>query len=121
MHQYENKLPNLNTYDNMTMFRRIFSKIVKRNVCEFLIALCTKYDYIKSLVEHQVTSIKRCKNCDNTMTIVNNNIFFSIPINKWKKKSLDLNELFNVTFSHWYQLHVRIVQKVIYYVKVNLH
>ncbi|XP_067209109.1 uncharacterized protein [Linepithema humile] len=103
MHQYENKLPNLNTYVIRQCLGEFFSNSVKRDACDFFIALCTKYDYIKSLVEHQVTSVKRCKNCNNITTIVNNNILLSIPVNKWKKKSLDLNELFNAMFSH-YQL-----------------
>ncbi|XP_067206958.1 uncharacterized protein [Linepithema humile] len=105
INQYENKLPNLNTYVIRQSLGEFFSKNVKRDACEFLIALCTKYDYIKNLVEHQVTSIKQCKNCHNTTTIVNKNILLSIPVNKRKKKSFDLNELLNVTFSHWCQLH----------------
>ena len=105
MHQYENNLQNLNTYVIRQYLGEYFLKNVKRDACEFLTAFCTKYDYIKNLIEHQVTSVKRCKNCHYTKTIVNSNIVISIPINKSQKKSYDLNELLNLSYSQWRQLH----------------
>ncbi|XP_067215692.1 uncharacterized protein [Linepithema humile] len=105
MCHYENKVHNLNTYVIRQSLGEYFSKSVKRDACEFFTALCTKYDSIKSLIEHQVTTIKQCKSCNYTKTIVNNNIFISIPINKCKKQTYDLNELLNLTFSHWCQLN----------------
>ena len=57
------------------------------------------------MIEHQVTSTKRCKTCGNTKISVDNNIAISIPVHNLKKKSYNLNDLLNVTFSHWYQSH----------------
>jgi len=33
-----------------------FSAPIKRNEFEFFIVLCTKYDYVKNLIQHQITS-----------------------------------------------------------------
>jgi len=105
MHRYENEICNLNTYAIRQCLGDYFSSPVKRNASDFFMALCEKYDCIKSLVRHQITTIKRCKTCNNTKTIVDNNIIISIPINNLKKKSYNLNDLLKTTFSHWYQLH----------------
>jgi len=105
MYRYENGICNLNTYAIRQCVGEYFSSPIKRNASDFFIALCEKYDYIKSLVRHQITSIRRCKTCDNTKTTVDNNIIISIPINHLKKKTCNLNELLNITFSHWYQSH----------------
>jgi len=78
-----------------------FSKKVKRDAFEFLTALCTKYDYIKNMVEHQITSTCRCNSCGNSKIISSNNVLLSISINIMKKKRF--NDLLNNTFSHWYQ------------------
>ena len=103
MHRYENGISNLNTYTVRQSLGEHFSINVKRDVFEFLIILCTKYDCIRQLVEHQVTSTTRCKSCDYTKRITSNNLVVSIPINNLKKRSYNLNDLLNVTFSHWYQ------------------
>ena len=79
-----------------------FSINVKQDVFEFLITRCTEYDCIRQLVEHQVTSTTRCKSGDYTKKITSDNLVVSIPINNLKKRSYNLNDILNVTFSHWY-------------------
>jgi len=44
----------------MTTFRTIFFSFIKRDAFEFLTALCTKYDYVKNLVQHQTISTYQC-------------------------------------------------------------
>lgn len=103
--RYENGVRNLSTNSIRQYLGEYFSNPVKQNASDFLMALCEKYDCIKSLMRNQIVSTRRCKTCDNTKTIVDNNIIISIPINNLKKKKYDLNDLLNVTFSHWFQLH----------------
>jgi len=105
MHRYENGMHDLNTYAIRQCLGEYFSSSLKRNASDFFIALCEKYDCIKTLVRHQITSIRRCKTCGDTKTIVDNNIIISIPINNLKKNKYNLNDLLNITFSRWYQLH----------------
>jgi len=93
---------NLNTYEIRQFLGQYFSAPIKRDAFEFLTALCTKYNYIKNLVQHQITSISRCKSCDDTKVIINNNVLLSISIDNLNKKSYKLNDLLNI-FSHWYQ------------------
>jgi len=52
---------NLNTYEIRQFLEQYF--LIKRDAFEFLTALCTKYDYIKNFVQHQITSTSRCKSC----------------------------------------------------------
>ncbi|XP_029157812.1 uncharacterized protein LOC114930228 [Nylanderia fulva] len=105
MHRYENGMRNLNTYAIRQCLGEYFLSMVRRNAYDFLTALCEKYDCITNLIQHQVTSTKRCKTCGNTKTIVENNIAISISLDNLKKKSCNLNELLNSTFSHWFHLH----------------
>ena len=105
MHRYENGMRTLNTYAIRQCLGEYFSNTAKRNASDFLTTLCEKYDCIRNLIEHRVTFTKRCKTCGNTKTTVDNNIAISIPVNNLKKKSYNLNDLLNVTFSHWYQSH----------------
>jgi len=105
MHRYENEMHNLNTYAIRQCLGEYFSSSLKRNASDSFIALCEKYDCIKTLVRHQITSIRRCKTCGNTRTIVENNIIIYIPINNLQKNKYNLNDLLNITFSRWYQLH----------------
>jgi len=63
---------------------------VKQDAFEFLTALCTKHDYIKNMVEHQVTSTCQCNSCDNSKAITSNNVLFSISIDIMKKKRFNL-------------------------------
>ncbi|EZA49264.1 hypothetical protein X777_12460 [Ooceraea biroi] len=58
---------------------------------------------IRNVVEHKITSTSRCKSCGNTKVITDNHILVSISINNLKKKSYNLNDLLNITFSHWVQ------------------
>ena len=70
---------------------------------EFLTVLCTKYDYIKSIVEHQATFTCHCNSCGYIKVVINTNIFISI--NNLKKKSYNLDDLIKSTFlSHWCQI-----------------
>lgn len=101
MHRYEIGMHNLNTYAIRQYLGEHFSSIIKHNTFDFLIILCKKYECIKNLMEHQITCTKRCKTCDYSKPIHNNNIIISIPINNLKKKNFNLNDLLNV--SHWYQ------------------
>jgi len=55
-HRYEHGMNNLNTYEIRQFLGQYFSAPIKRDAFEFLTALCTKYDYIKNLVQHQITS-----------------------------------------------------------------
>jgi len=102
-HQYECGMNNLNIYEIRQSLGEYFSVNVKRDAFEFLTALCTKYDYIKNLVEHQVNSTCRCNSCGYTKVNVSNNVILSISIDIMKKRSFNLNDLFNTTFSHWCQ------------------
>jgi len=52
--QYEDGMYNLNTYEIRQYLGEYFLNAVKRDAFEFLTALCTKYDYIKNIVEHQL-------------------------------------------------------------------
>jgi len=52
-HQYEHGMNNLNTYEIRQSLGEYFSIAIKRDALEFLTALCTKYDYIQNLVDHQ--------------------------------------------------------------------
>jgi len=104
MHRYEIGMHNLNTYA-IRQYLEHFLSIIKHNAFDFLITLCEKYECIKNLMEHQITCTKRCKTCDYTKTTHNNNIIISIPVNNLKKKNFNLNDLLNITFSHWYQSH----------------
>ena len=88
MHRYENKMPNMSTYIIRQCLGEYFSKDIKRDASEFLTAVCTKFEYIKSLIKHEVTSITRCKSCGNTNTIIKNNILISIPIIYARKKAM---------------------------------
>jgi len=97
-HRYEHGMNNLNTYEIRQFLGQYFS-----DAFEFLTALCTKYDYIKNLVQHQITSTSRCKSCGDTKIIINNNVLLSISVDNLNKKSYKLNDLLN-TFSHWCQL-----------------
>jgi len=120
-HRYEHGMNNLNTYEIRQFLGQYFSAPIKRDAFEFLIALCTKYDYIKNLVQHQITSTSRCKSCGDTKVTTDNNVIFSISINNLNKKSYNLNDLLN-TFSHWYQLYDKsceCVEVMIYYLKMN--
>ncbi|EZA46981.1 hypothetical protein X777_00511, partial [Ooceraea biroi] len=101
MHRYENGMCNLNTYAVRQYLGEPFSINVKRDVFEFLTILFTKYDCIRQLVEHQVTSTSRCKSCDYTKEFTCKDVVISIPINNLGKKSYTLNDLLNVTFSRW--------------------
>ena len=104
-HRYENGINNLNTYAIREYLGEYFSNCIKRDVFDFLTALCTKYDFIKDLVEHQVILTTRCKLCSNTKVTTDNNVILSIPVNNLKKKSFNLNDLLNISFSHWFELH----------------
>lgn len=84
MHRYENGMRNLNTCAVRQYLGEYFSINVRRDAFKFVKTLCTKHDCIKDLVEHQITSISRCKSCDNTKTITFNNLIISIPINNLK-------------------------------------
>jgi len=46
-HRYENGIHNLNIYTIRECLGEYFSIGIKREVIDFLIALCTKYDFIK--------------------------------------------------------------------------
>jgi len=102
-HQYEHGINNLNTNEIRQSLGEYFSVAVKRDAFEFLTVLCTKYNYIKNLVEHQVTSTRRCNSCGHTKITTSNNVLLSISIDIMKKKSFNLNDLINTTFLHWYQ------------------
>jgi len=102
-YQYEHGLNNLNTYEIRQSLGKYFLNAVKRDAFEFLTAICTKYDYIKNMVEHQVTSTCRCNSCGNSKVITSNNVLLSISIDIMKKKIFNLNDLLNTTFSRWYQ------------------
>jgi len=88
---------NLNTYEIRQFLGQYFSAPIERDAFEFLTAICTKYDYIKNLVQHQITSINRCKSCGDTKVTIDNNVLLSISINS-------LNDLLNI-FSQWRQLY----------------
>jgi len=51
-HRYEHGMNNLNIYEIRQFLGQYFSAPIKRDAFEFLIALCTKYDYIKNLVNN---------------------------------------------------------------------
>jgi len=72
---------------------------IKRDAFEFFTALCTKYNYIKNLVQHQIHLVDASR---VTKVITDNNVLLSISINNLNKKSYKLNDLLNI-FSHWYQ------------------
>ncbi|KYM98499.1 ATP-dependent DNA helicase PIF1 [Cyphomyrmex costatus] len=111
-HQYEHGTSNLNTYDIRQSLGEYFSTIIKRNALEFLTALCTKYDYIKSMVEHKVICNYRCYSCGNTKVITNNNVILSLSINNVKKKSYNLNDLLKTTFSSsWCQTFDKLCER----------
>jgi len=61
VHQYEHEMNNLNTYEIQQFL--VFLASIKSNAFKFLIALCTKYDYIKNLVQHEIISTSQCKSC----------------------------------------------------------
>lgn len=104
MYQYEKKMPTSSTYSTRQYLGEYFSSNIKRDAFEFLIVLCEKYDCIKNLLQYQMNTTSRCKICDNTKCTTNNNIIISVPTNNLQeKKSYDLQELVNITFSHWYQ------------------
>jgi len=46
--------------------RFYFEIVTKRDVFEFLIAFCTKYDYIQNLVGHQIIVTCRCNSYGDT-------------------------------------------------------
>lgn len=99
-HRYENGMAKLNTYRVRKYLGKYFSSNVKRDASEFLMALCTKHDYIKNLLECKIKTTNRCKSCNNTKCFINNNIIISIPLNNLKKKSFrKIQELINITFS----------------------
>lgn len=105
VHRYENGMLNLNTYSVRQYLGDYFSTCIKRDTFEFLIVICTQYDYIRNLVEHQFTVTSRCKSCGNTKVIIESNIVVSISVKDLKKKS-NLNELLKETFStHWCPLY----------------
>ena len=104
-HEYEHGMKNLNTYEIRQSLGEYYSILIKWDAFEFLKALCTKYDYIKNLVEYQVTSKSRCKICSHTKVTTNNNVLLSISINNLNNKSYNLNDLLNITFSHWCHTH----------------
>jgi len=47
---------------------------IKRHALKFLRVLCTKYDYMQNLVNHQITSTCRCNSCDDTKITTENNV-----------------------------------------------
>ncbi|KYN13100.1 ATP-dependent DNA helicase PIF1 [Trachymyrmex cornetzi] len=103
-HRYEHGMNTLNTYEIRQSLGEYFSVANKRDALEFLTALCSKYDYIKSMVEHQAISTYQCNSCGYTNVTTNTNIFLSISINNLKKKSYNLDDLLKNTFSsHWCQ------------------
>ena len=103
MHQYESEISCLNTYAVRQCLEEPFSTDVKCDAFEFLTTLCTKYDCIRELVEHQVTSTSRCTSCNYVNKITYDKSIISISVNNLRKKSYDLNDLLNDTFSHWSQ------------------
>jgi len=100
-HQYEN---GMNTYEIRQSLGEYFSVNIKRNASEFLRALCTKYNYMQNLINHQITSSYQCNLCGNTKITTENNVLLLIFINNLKKKCFNLNDLLKTTFpSHWRQ------------------
>jgi len=96
---YEHGMNNLNTYEIRQLLEQYFSAPIKRDAFKFLTTLCAKYNYIKNLVQHQITSTSWCKSSDDTKVTTDNNILLSISVNNLNKKSYNLNDLLN-TFSH---------------------
>jgi len=97
-HQYEHGMNNLNTYEIRQSLGKYFLIAIKRDALEFFTALCTQYDYIQNLVDHQLISTYRCNSCCNTKVTTENNVFLSISINSLKKKNVNLNDLLKITF-----------------------
>jgi len=95
VHQYEHRMNNLNTYEIRQFLGQYFLAPIKSNAFEFLTALCTKYDYIKNLVQHQIISTSRCKSCGDTIIITDNNVL-SISINNLNTRSYNLNDSLNI-------------------------
>lgn len=93
----------MNTYAIRQCLGEYFSNNIKRDTSEFIIALCTKYDSLKNLLEYKINSTSRCKSCNNTKCTVNSNLIISIPITNLKNKSYKLQDLIDNTFSHWHQ------------------
>jgi len=110
------KMNNLNTYEIRQSLGEYFSNAVKRDVFEFLTALCTKYNYIKNMIGHQVTSTCRCNSCGNTKVITSNNVLLSIEI--MKKKSFNINGLLNTHFRidiNRLTIRVNIVEEMMFF------
>ncbi|KYN21163.1 hypothetical protein ALC57_06469 [Trachymyrmex cornetzi] len=101
VHRYENGILNLSIYAVREYLGKNFLTCIKRDAFDFFIALCTKYDFIKKLVEHQIISTCRCITCGDTKITTNNNFILSISVNNSNKKSFNLNDLLNISFSHW--------------------
>lgn len=103
-HRYEKERPKLSTYGVRQSLGEYFSICAERDALQFLTTFCMKYDCIKNLVEHQVTSTSQCKACGNIQNTINNNVIRSIPIDNLEKRSHNLQDLINITSSHWHQV-----------------
>ncbi|XP_024872055.1 uncharacterized protein LOC112454736 [Temnothorax curvispinosus] len=117
-HKYDKRLPNLNADAIRTDLGERFTsrgdeKPAKRDALEFLIAICTKYNYIRNLVGHQVTRTTKCisNSCGyTTKDNITDNIVVPISINNLKKKSYNLNNLLKDTFLNWGPLYGKTCQ-----------
>ncbi|KAL6254311.1 hypothetical protein P5V15_014360 [Pogonomyrmex californicus] len=85
-HRYEHGMNNLDTYEIRKSLGENFSVAIKRDALEFLTALCTKYNYIQNLVNHQVIATCRCNSCGDTKVTIKNNTLLSISVSNEKEK-----------------------------------
>jgi len=108
VHRYENGIFNLNTYAVREHLGKNFSIDTKQDAFDFLVAFYIKYDFIKKLVEYQIISTCPCITCGNTKVTINNFIL-SIFVNNSNKKSFNLNDLLNTSFSYWIKLNDKLL------------
>lgn len=74
---------------------------MQQDASEFLSALCTKSDTVRSSVEHRLLSTIHCKTCNDTKTTERTNFIISLPLPTSIKKVVTLQDLINSTYSRW--------------------
>ncbi|XP_066598401.1 uncharacterized protein [Prorops nasuta] len=74
---------------------------LKQDAGKFITDFCSKFHFMKSIVENNFTTTSRCVTCDNTKLHHSSNFSILLNIPEKSKKSYDLTELIKQNYSIW--------------------
>lgn len=78
-----------------------FTSNVQQDAPEFLTSLISKYDDLRNIVKHELTSTWRCKDCGFTSKTIEAGYILLLALAPSKKKTHSLTEIINHNFSRW--------------------